>query len=59
VLGLARSIYDDRTFEDMPVLADALAESGCDSKDILGHCRGQGVLHARGCFVLDLLLNKE
>jgi hypothetical protein len=42
----------------MPVLADALEDTGCDSADILDHCRGAGS-HVRGCWVVDLLLGKE
>ncbi len=36
---LARMIYDERTFEGMPMLAVALEDSGCDDAEILGHCR--------------------
>jgi hypothetical protein len=55
---LARTIYDERCFTDLPILADALQEAGCTDPDILGHCRGPGP-HVRGCWVLDLLLGKE
>jgi hypothetical protein len=57
VLGLAQAIYEDARFADMPVLADALEEAGCIGAEILGHLRGPGP-HARGCWVLDLLLAK-
>jgi hypothetical protein len=57
VLHLARTIYDERRFEDLPVLADALEEAGCTRVDILSHCR-QASVHVRGCWVLDLLLDK-
>jgi hypothetical protein len=40
VSALARTIYDDRTFDQLPILADALEEAGCASEDILRHCRG-------------------
>jgi hypothetical protein len=43
----------------LAVLADALEESGCNNEEILSHLRQQGVTHVRGCWVLDLLLNKE
>ena len=56
---LAEAIYEERTFESMPVLADALEEAGCDSEEMLFHCRQQGHLHVRGCWVLDLLLGKQ
>jgi hypothetical protein len=58
VVQLARSLYEERRFEDMPVLADALEEAGCQDAAVLGHCRGPGP-HIRGCWVLDLLLGKE
>jgi hypothetical protein len=54
---LARAVYDDRRFADLPILADALEEAGCTDAGILAHCRGGGE-HFRGCWVLDLLLGK-
>jgi hypothetical protein len=54
VRKLAVAIYDDRRFENLPILADALEEAGCDDADILTHCRSGGE-HARGCWVVDLL----
>jgi hypothetical protein len=57
VRKLARAIYEERRFQDLPVLADALEEAGCDSPDILAHCREVGA-HVRGCWVLELLLAK-
>ena len=58
VVALAQAIYDDRAFDRLPFLADALEEAGCDNPDILNHCRGPGP-HVRGCWVVDLLLGKE
>ena len=57
-LSLARQMYDAREFSAMPILADALQDAGCDSDDILDHCRGPGP-HVRGCWVVDLVLGKE
>jgi hypothetical protein len=54
---IARSIWQDRDFAALPVLADALEEAGCVNEDILGHLRKPG-LHRRGCWVVDLVLNK-
>lgn len=48
VLTLALSIYDERAFDRLPILADALEEAGCDNADILTHCRSEGP-HAKGC----------
>ncbi len=58
VRGVAQAIYDERRFGDLPVLADALEEAGCTEAKILAHCRGPGP-HARGCWVLDLILGKS
>jgi hypothetical protein len=54
---LAQAIYDDRAFDRLPILADALEDAGCSDADILAHCRGGGE-HVRGCWVVDLLLGK-
>jgi len=58
VHALATGIYDDRTFDRLPILADALQEAGCDCDDMLNHLRGPGP-HVRGCWALDLVLGKE
>jgi hypothetical protein len=58
VVGLARAIYDDKAFERIPILADALMDAGCEEEQIIGHCRGDGP-HVRGCWVVDLVLGKE
>jgi hypothetical protein len=101
VSSVARAIYEEYRWDDLPILADALEEAGCTDPDILAHCRGlqrcpdckwpgtemregydavQAViewgklkkdcrtcrgtgllpaLHVRGCWAIDLLLNKE
>ncbi len=61
VTALAQKIYDERDFGLMPMLADALEEAGCDEAAILNHCRedGTGAPHIRGCWVLDLLLERR
>jgi hypothetical protein len=58
VVRIARGIYEEPAFERMGVLADALLDAGCDSGDVLSHCRQEGG-HVRGCWVLDLLLSRE
>ncbi|AMV23787.1 hypothetical protein VT84_05200 [Gemmata sp. SH-PL17] len=55
---LAAQMYESRDFGAMPILADALQDAGCDSADVLDHCRGPGP-HVRGCWVVDLVLGKE
>ena len=57
VVGVARGIYEDKAFERMPILADALMDAGCEDEQIIGHCRGDGP-HVRGCWVVDLVLGK-
>ncbi len=56
--NIARSAYEERAFDRLPVLADALEEAGCDAAELLAHLRGPGP-HARGCWALDLLLGKH
>jgi hypothetical protein len=62
VLDLARTIRDDRAFDRMPILADALLDADCDEEAVLRHCRGtekhagEKPQHLRGCWVLDLIL---
>ena len=62
-----------REVKAMPILADALQDAGCDSDDVLDHCRGltgggsgepaggysAQTTHVRGCWVCDLVLGNE
>jgi hypothetical protein len=59
VLSIARRAYDERDFAALPVLADALADAGCNNEDLLRHCRERGLAHCRGCWAVDLLLGKH
>jgi hypothetical protein len=58
IAKIAHVIYDERAFDHLPLLADALEEAGCTNADLLNHCRQPGE-HVRGCWVVDLLLGKE
>ena len=58
VTARADSIYAERAFDRMPLLADALEAAGCTDREMIQHCRSDGQ-HARGCWVVDLLLGKE
>jgi hypothetical protein len=58
VISLAITIYDERAFDRLPILADALEDAGCDNADILNHCRQPGE-HVRGCWVVDKILARE
>jgi hypothetical protein len=55
-VSLARTVYESRDFSAIPILADALQDAGCDSTDILDHCRDTSPAHVRGCWVVDLVL---
>jgi hypothetical protein len=52
---LARAIYEERAFDRLPVLADALLEAGCSDADLLSHCRQPGE-HVLGCWAVDRIL---
>jgi hypothetical protein len=54
---VARDCYERRDFTALPLLADLLEESGCPEQRVLDHCRHSGE-HARGCWVVDLVLGK-
>jgi hypothetical protein len=58
VVKLAQSIYDDRAFDRLPSLADALETVRCNNAEVLAHCR-RPAQHVRGCWVVDLIVGKE
>jgi hypothetical protein len=64
VLELARGIFDDRAYDRMPILADALLDADCDEETVLRHLRGtekdvkEQPAHVRGCWVLELILGR-
>jgi hypothetical protein len=58
VTTLAQSIYTDRSFDQLPILADALEEQGCTDAELLRHLRSPEP-HVRGCWALDAVLGKE
>jgi hypothetical protein len=43
----------------LAVLVDALEEAGCHDQDILEHLRQPDAVHIRGCWCLDLVLDKS
>jgi hypothetical protein len=55
VRRIAVGIRDRGSFEAMPVLADALLDAGCDTDELVRHCRSPGP-HLRGCWALGCLL---
>jgi hypothetical protein len=58
ILNLARTMYANKRFHDLPVLGAALDEAGCADAVLLAHCRGPGP-HVRGCWAVDLVLGKN
>ncbi len=55
---LAHSIYTQRRFDLMPIVADGLEEAGCEDERVLAHCR-ETRIHFRGCWVIDWLLGRR
>jgi hypothetical protein len=58
IRGIAAAIYEERDFDRLPILADALEEAGCTEQALIDHLRGRAI-HARGCWVIDALLGKS
>ncbi len=58
VVSFARTIYEQRAFQYMPLLACALEREGCNQAAVLKHCR-QLPEHVRGCWLVDLILGKQ
>jgi hypothetical protein len=52
--SLARAIAEERAFERLPILADALEDAGCAERALLEHLRRAGG-HLSGCWALGLL----
>lgn len=57
-VALARSIYDNVIFDQMPELGFALQHAGCTDYAILNHCSSTGP-HVRGCWVVDEIPGKS
>lgn len=53
---IARGIDAEGRFDEVPVLADALEDAGCDDERLLAHARQPG--HYRGCWLIDAILGK-
>ncbi len=64
VVALAKGIHEDRAFDRMVLLADAILDADCDEEAILRHCRGTEIgvkeppQHFRGCWVIELILGR-
>jgi hypothetical protein len=58
VRRIAEGIYEERAFDRLPILADALLDAGCDNEELIAHSRSEGP-HVRGCWAVDLILGKS
>jgi hypothetical protein len=58
VVKVAQGIYEERRFRDLPILADALLDAGCDDEELMAHLRSEGT-HVRGCWAVDVILGKQ
>ena len=58
VLAIAQSIYAEKCWDQLPILADAMEDAGCTVQPMLQHLRGPGP-HARGCWVVDTIRGKD
>jgi hypothetical protein len=57
VARLAETVTEEGAWDELPVLADALVDAGCDDEEVLAHLRGPGP-HVRGCWAVDLARGK-
>ena len=55
---IAEGVYEERTFERLPILADALIDAGCEQEGLIEHCRSE-TGHVRGCWGVDLILGRS
>jgi uncharacterized protein (TIGR02996 family) len=55
---LARAAYEERAFDRLGILADALEDAGCADQRLLEHLRSPGP-HALGCWALDRVLERD
>jgi hypothetical protein len=58
VTRIAQGIYEDRAFDRLPILADALLDAGCEDDELIRHCRSEGP-RVRGCWAVDLIQGKS
>jgi hypothetical protein len=56
VCNLVRGNHDFRAYLELPILADALEESGCEDGRILRHLRATKKGHDARCWVVNGLL---
>jgi hypothetical protein len=57
VIALANWIDSTGTYDQLPILGDALEDASCGDAEILRHCR-RGP-HTRGCYLVDQILKRR
>lgn len=55
---MARTIHKERSWEDMPILADFLEDKGCHDEEVLAHCRAPSIVLQRCKCGLNLFMGK-
>lgn len=58
VVRFAKRMYVDDQFDNMQSLGMRLQLAGCDNDSVLNHCLSSRN-HARGCWVVDLILDRK
>lgn len=58
VRSIAQGVYNERAFDRLPMLGEALQNAGCQDSDILQHCWEPGP-HYPGCWVIDQILENN
>jgi hypothetical protein len=59
VVKAAQASYDERRWDDLRILADALDDAGCNDEEVLAHGRAPAKVPVGGCWAIDWLLGKE
>jgi hypothetical protein len=66
VKRLAEAAYEERSLPEgtlnrhlLALLADALEEAGYNGQEVLAHLREPRAVHVRGCWPIDLLLDRK
>jgi len=58
VIMMAQALFNNSNYKELPYLADALTDTGCDNDELLQHLRS-GCDHVQGCWAVDLILGKR
>jgi hypothetical protein len=58
VVSIAQLISQEKGFDRLPILADAIEEAGCNLPELLAHLREPGP-HLTGCWALDIILAQK